>query len=69
MLNFYYDPILGLKYDFLGEMFLVDLKCVPTKEFDAKKWLEILKEARVYIMESQEDLELVTTTLIADYKL
>ena len=29
MMNFYYDPILGLQYDCLGELFIIDLNCVP----------------------------------------
>lgn len=40
-MNFYYDPILGLRYDYLGELFIIDLKYIP-KDIDLdefiKKW-------------------------------
>lgn len=29
MMNFYYDPILGLQYNYLGELFIIDLNCIP----------------------------------------
>ena len=28
-MNFYYDPILGLQYDCLGELFIIDLERIP----------------------------------------
>lgn len=41
-MNFYYDTILGLQYDYLGEYFLIDIAVIPEstsiKEFiDAYK--------------------------------
>jgi hypothetical protein len=67
MLNFYYDPILGLKYNFLGEMFLLDLSCIPAQEYDLKKLFELMKETGVCITEPIESsVELVT--LITEHR-
>jgi hypothetical protein len=67
MLNFYYDPILGLRYNFLGEILLLDLSCIPAQEYDLKKWFELMKETGVCITEPTEPcVELVT--LITEYR-
>lgn len=42
-MNFYYDPILGLQYDFIGCGFAIDIDSIP-KEFTAIQYLSILKE-------------------------
>ena len=31
-MNFYYDPILGLQYDYLGETFTIDKSNIPKPE-------------------------------------
>ena len=31
-MNFYYDPILGLQYTYLGDLFLIDIEMLPLIE-------------------------------------
>ena len=38
-MNFYYDTILGLQYNYLGEIFIFDLKSLP-KDMSVEKFLE-----------------------------
>jgi hypothetical protein len=64
MLNFYYDPILGLKYDFLGEMFLLDLSLILAQEYDLKKLFKLMEETGVQFY---EPIELIVK--ITEYRL
>jgi hypothetical protein len=52
MLNYYYDPILGLQYDYLGELFIIDLECIPQDfKFDTEQWIKYMKQDRVKIFD------------------
>ena len=54
MMNFYYDPILGLQYTFLGALFTIDLKCVPKDvKFDTEMWMKYIKQMGISILEPQ----------------
>jgi hypothetical protein len=39
MMNFYYDPILGLQYDYLGELFNINLVNIP-KDFNLDEFIK-----------------------------
>ena len=67
MINIYYDPILGMKYDYLGELFILYLECIP--QFDTEQWMKYLKEMRVQLLDftSQPCCEIVGQ--ITNYKL
>ena len=39
MMNFYYDPILGLQYNYLGELFIIDLANIP-KDFTLDEFIK-----------------------------
>jgi hypothetical protein len=64
MLNFYYDPIIGLRYDFLGEMFLLDLNLLPAQEFNLERYIKIFQETGVQFY---EPIELIVK--ITEYRL
>ena len=52
MINIYYDPILGMKYDYLGELFILDLECIPQDvKFDTEQWMKYFKETRISILD------------------
>lgn len=53
-MNFYYDPILGLQYTYLGDLFLIDIEMLP-QDFNMSTE-EILKYIR------QIGIQLVDTT-------
>jgi hypothetical protein len=38
-MNFYYDPIRGLQYTNLGELFLIDLNVIPN-DFNVEKFIK-----------------------------
>jgi hypothetical protein len=51
MMNFYYDPILGLQYTTLEELFLTDLLCLPQDiKFDTELWLKYIREMGIQIL-------------------
>jgi hypothetical protein len=39
MMNFYYDPILGLQYDYLEELFSIDLIWIP-KDLNLEEFIK-----------------------------
>lgn len=43
-MNFYYDPIKGLQYEYLGEIIILDIDQIP-ENFNAA---EFLKEWQIY---------------------
>lgn len=55
-MNFYYDPILGLQYKCLGDLFIIDLECLPQDfKFDKEEWLRLIREMGVLPLESNRD--------------
>mgnify|MGYP001195806045 CR=1 FL=1 len=44
-MNFYYDTILGLQYDYIEDLIIVDLECLP--EISVEEWLEKLKDISI----------------------
>jgi hypothetical protein len=43
-MNFYYDPILGLQYDYLGGIIIFDIAQIP-KDFDVLQYIEEWKNS------------------------
>lgn len=70
MMNFYYDPILGLQYIYLGGLFIFDLKNLP-KDIDVEKFLEDWKyhssQIGIQPLEPYHNVEIVGQ--ITEYKL
>ena len=51
-MNIYYDPILGMKYDYLGDLFIIDLECIPQDfKFDTEQWMKYFKETRIQLLD------------------
>lgn len=56
MINFYYDPILGLQYNNLGEFFTIDLECLPQDtKFDSELWLKHIREVGLIPLHNSKD--------------
>ena len=49
-MNYYYDPILGLKYTYLGETVILDIDCVP--KFDIEQWFKYYEEFGIQLYSS-----------------
>jgi hypothetical protein len=66
-MNFYYDPILGLQYDCLGDYFSIDLDALP--QFDTEKWMEYLKDIKIQLYDTVCSTPVEKILKITDYKL
>jgi hypothetical protein len=68
-MNFYYDPILGLQYDYIEPFFSVDLTVIP--QIDTEQWTEYLKNVGLQMIDMNttnlQGIEKVS--FITDYKL
>lgn len=70
MMNFYYDPILGLQYTYLGELFSIDLRCMPEDvKFDIEMWIKYAKEMSISILQPQTEPCIEMVGQITQYKL
>ena len=69
-MNFYYDPILGLQYDYLGELFIIDLSCIPQDiEFDTDMWMKYIRQVGIQITEPSSESCVEIVGQITQYKL
>lgn len=69
-MNFYYDPILGLQYNYLGDLFLIDIEMIPQNyKFDAEKWIKYMREIGIQKVESYKSPIIETILNITNYKL
>ena len=51
-MNYYYDPILGLKYNYLGDLFIIDIERLPNNiKFDTEKWMEYISEIGIQLVD------------------
>ena len=66
-MNFYYDPILGLQYDYLGDFFIVDIASIP--EVSAEKMLKLFDEMGIMIVDSSPKMDIQVIGNITEYKL
>ena len=70
MMNFYYDPILGLQYDYLGELFVIDLECIPQDiKFGTDMWMEYVRQIGVYMLEPSSEPCVEIVGQITEHKL
>lgn len=71
MLNFYYDPILGLQYTYLGELFSIDLECIPNKDvaFDTDMWMKYIQQMGVQILEPSSEPCVEIIGQITEYRI
>jgi len=70
MMNFYYDPVLGLRYDSLGELFIIDLDCIPQDiKFDTEYWIKYIKQTSVQIVKPFSESCVQIVGQITQYKL
>lgn len=70
MLNYYYDPILGLQYDYLGEIIILDIEAIPDDiKFDIDQWIKYLKETKLYLLEATNTPAFEIVGKITDYQL
>lgn len=69
-MNFYYDPILGLQYDYLGELFIIDLYCIPQDiKFDTDMWMKYIKQIGIQVLEPSSEPCVEIVGQITQYKL
>ena len=69
-MNFYYDPILGLQYDYLGELFIIDLYCIPQNiKFDTDMWMKYTKQIGIHVLEPSSKTCVEIVGQITQYKL
>ena len=67
-MNFYYDPILGLQYEYLGELFIIDLACLPKNiEFDSEQFLKHLRQTGVQLTSSSKGSPIEVLERITNY--
>jgi hypothetical protein len=56
-MNFYYDPILGLQYTYLGDLFLIDIDAIPVLDFtnfNIEDWIKYMKQAGIQLVDTTE---------------
>jgi hypothetical protein len=69
-MNYYYDPILGLQYDYLGELFLIDIDMLPQDtEFNIEYWIKYINQTGVMVVDSVYSPIIERVLNITNYKL
>ena len=69
-MNYYYDPILGLQYDYIDDLFLLYFETIPIIEkFDVEKWIKYLSSTGVYLLECKPNSSIQRIVNITGYKL
>ena len=69
-MNYYYDPILGLKYTYLGETVILDIDCLSKDvNFDIHQWLKYFKEVGVQLCSSSSQPCVESFCKITDYNI
>ena len=52
-MNYYYDPILGLKYNYLGDLFLIDIEMLPQNiKFDTEQWMKYISKIGIQLVDT-----------------
>jgi hypothetical protein len=64
-MNFYYDPILGLQYDYLGDMFTIDVNYIPKETIE--KMTMLIKQIGILPLDMSPQTERFIN--ITNYKL
>jgi hypothetical protein len=66
-MNYYYDPILGLQYTYLGNLFEINIEDIP--QFDVEQWMSILKQTGIMIIDRTKQPVTERVFNITEYKL
>lgn len=67
-MNFYYDPILGLQYNYLGELILIDIETLPQDiKFDTEKWMRYIREVGLQIFDTTPTIPFENIGQITNY--
>lgn len=66
-MNFYYDPILGLQYTYLGDLFIIDVDALP--QFDVEYWMNFLKQTGLILIDPTEQPAIEQILNITEYRL
>jgi hypothetical protein len=64
-MNFYYDPILGLQYDYLGDLFTININYIPEETIE--KMIELFKQIGIMPLDMSPQIEKIVN--ITNYKL
>jgi hypothetical protein len=67
-MNYYYDPILGLQYNYLGELLLIDIDMLP-QDIDIEYWIKYINETGVMLVDSVNSPIIERVLNITEYKL
>ena len=69
-MNYYYDPILGLKYTYLEEIVILDIDYLSKDvNFDIHQWLKYFKEVRVQLCSISSQPCVESFCKITDYNI
>jgi hypothetical protein len=70
-MNFYYDPILGLQYTYLGDIFLIDIDAIPVLDFTIEDWIKHMWRVGIQLVDTTEPkYPIIERVLnITDYRL
>jgi hypothetical protein len=66
-MNYYYDPILGLQYNFLPDFFIINIDAIP--KLNNEDWLKLLEETCVFPTEPFPGNSVEYIFKITDYRL
>lgn len=66
-MNFYYDPILGLQYDYLEYLnLIIDTDSIP--KIDVEEWFKMINEIGIMFVDTSPQ-RIETLELITNYKI
>lgn len=54
-MNFYYDPILGLQYDYLGDLFIIDVTYIPEETIE--NILKLIREVGIMPLDTYPQVQ------------
>jgi hypothetical protein len=64
-MNFYYDPILGLQYNYLGEYLIIDVACIPEETIE--NIIKLMRKTGIMPLDASPQVEFIPN--ITNYKL
>jgi hypothetical protein len=70
-MNFYYDPILGLQYDYINNnYFILDIEMLPKEhKFDTETWLKYVSQTGIVLSDKKLNPVIEVIPNITNYKL
>lgn len=59
-MNFYYDPILGLQYNYLGDMFIIDINYLTQDiDFDLEQWIKYINQQGIQFLDTCNTVQII----------